>query len=107
MQITWWKGATASGSSGSPLIDMDTHKVVGVLTGGFASCETPKQPDYYGRLSAVSCLKGVAVSLLSSMRSGAVYLRRLMCLFHACQDILRQGIKRHAVYPDWRVTWGR
>ena len=56
MQITWWKGATASGSSGSPLIDLDTRKVVGVLTGGFASCAAPKQPDYYGRLSAVSCL---------------------------------------------------
>lgn len=62
MQITWWKGATASGSSGSPLIDLDSHKVVGVLTGGFASCASPKQPDYYGRLSAVSCL-GMDVGL--------------------------------------------
>jgi hypothetical protein len=55
-QVTWWHGSTASGSSGSPLIDMDTHKVVGVLTGGFSSCDTPKQPDYYGRLSAARSL---------------------------------------------------
>ena len=44
---------TTGGSSGSPLIDVETEKVVGVLTGGFSSCETPKGADYYGRLSAV------------------------------------------------------
>ena len=52
-QVTWTNGATASGSSGSPLIDLESGKVVGVLTGGFASCARRSQPDYYGRLSAV------------------------------------------------------
>ena len=53
-QVTWTNGATASGSSGSPLIDLESGKVVGVLTGGFASCATRSGPDYYGRLSAVN-----------------------------------------------------
>ncbi len=53
LQVIWSSGATASGSSGSPLIDVDSRKVVGVLTGGFASCQDRTGPDYYGRLSAV------------------------------------------------------
>ena len=48
----WGEGATEGGSSGSPLVNADTGKVVGVLTGGFSSCAQPL-PDYYGRLSAV------------------------------------------------------
>ena len=52
-QVTWTDGATASGSSGSPLIDVESGKIVGVLTGGFASCASRSGPDYYGRLSAV------------------------------------------------------
>lgn len=53
MQITWTNGATIGGSSGSPLIDTVTHKIVGVLTGGYTSCQDRTQSDYYGRLSAV------------------------------------------------------
>ena len=53
LQVIWSSGATASGSSGSPLIDVESRKVVGVLTGGFASCQDRTGPDYYGRLSAV------------------------------------------------------
>ena len=53
-QVTWTDGATAPGSSGSPLIDLESGKVVGVLTGGFASCASRSGPDYYGRLSAVT-----------------------------------------------------
>ena len=50
--MLWGTGATVGGSSGSPLIDVASRKVVGVLTGGYSSCYD-HQGDYYGRLSAV------------------------------------------------------
>ncbi|CAL8467108.1 g6644 [Coccomyxa elongata] len=50
-QVTWTTGATVGGSSGSPLIDVNTGKVVGVLTGGYSSCDDRTMPDYFGRLS--------------------------------------------------------
>eukprot|EP00884_Botryococcus_braunii_P009693 jgi/Botrbrau1/18725/Bobra.0386s0048.1 len=53
-EVTWTKGVTTAGSSGSPLIDADTGRVVGVLTGGPSSCAqvgTGGAADYYGRLS--------------------------------------------------------
>ena len=53
MQVTWKVGATIGGSSGSPLIDVATQKVVGVLTGGYTNCQDRTKSDYYGRLSAV------------------------------------------------------
>jgi hypothetical protein len=52
-QVTWTIGATAPGSSGSPLIDTSSNKVVGVLTGGYTNCHDRTQSDYYGRLSVV------------------------------------------------------
>ncbi|EIE26769.1 hypothetical protein COCSUDRAFT_59280 [Coccomyxa subellipsoidea C-169] len=50
-QVTWTTGATIGGSSGSPLIDVATNRIVGVLTGGYSNCQDRTQPDYYGRLS--------------------------------------------------------
>ncbi|BDA40579.1 probable protease 1 at N-terminal half [Coccomyxa sp. Obi] len=50
-QVTSTTGATVGGSSGAPLINVATGKVVGVLTGGYSSCEDRTMPDYYGRLS--------------------------------------------------------
>lgn len=43
-------GVTEGGSSGSPLFN-EAGLIVGTLTGGLASCNTPDQPDYYGKFS--------------------------------------------------------
>ncbi|EIE27691.1 hypothetical protein COCSUDRAFT_39286 [Coccomyxa subellipsoidea C-169] len=92
LQVLWSKGATTSGSSGSPLIDMDTGKVVAVLTGGFASCSEPQAPDYYGRLSAAwknglehflssappdGVLEEVAEILTASSDGGSIVVRTM------------------------------
>ena len=66
MQVTWGNGATIGGSSGSPLIDVTTQKVVGVLTGGYTNCHDRTQSDYYGRLSAVSAPANLCVHILAS-----------------------------------------
>lgn len=42
-------GTTEGGSSGSGLWDSDTHLLVGVLSGGGASCSRPNEGDCYGR----------------------------------------------------------
>lgn len=54
MQVTWTQGATQGGSSGAALIDADTRKVVGVLTGGTTTCDIFSGADYFGKLSVVS-----------------------------------------------------
>lgn len=47
--VTYWSsGVTEPGSSGSSLFNSD-NQVVGQLSGGYSSCETPAQEDYYGR----------------------------------------------------------
>eukprot|EP00884_Botryococcus_braunii_P009274 jgi/Botrbrau1/18348/Bobra.0179s0073.1 len=50
--VTWTKGATQGGSSGSPLFDANTRRIVGVLSGGFSLCSSKTLGDYYGRLAA-------------------------------------------------------
>ncbi|MDD2203990.1 MAG: T9SS type A sorting domain-containing protein [Bacteroidales bacterium] len=60
LKMTHWKvywqetesghGVTEGGSSGSPLIDAEGN-VIGTLTGGNSSCDTPNSADYYGKLS--------------------------------------------------------
>ena len=54
MQVQWTQGATQPGSSGAALIDADTRKIVGVLTGGTTSCSIFSGSDYFGKLSVVS-----------------------------------------------------
>jgi V8-like Glu-specific endopeptidase len=53
VQVIWTQGSTQGGSSGSPLIDVATRRIVGVLTGGVSTCNTRSSPDYFGRLSRV------------------------------------------------------
>jgi hypothetical protein len=42
-------GVTEGGSSGSPIFDQN-RKIVGHLTGGSSYCDSPSQPDFYGKL---------------------------------------------------------
>ncbi|MGI6477933.1 MAG: trypsin-like peptidase domain-containing protein [Salinivirgaceae bacterium] len=49
-KVTYWDlGTTEGGSSGSPLFDQN-HNVIGVLTGGTASCES-LNPDYFTQVA--------------------------------------------------------
>tara|TARA_B100001121_G_scaffold250300_1_gene226219 strand:- start:3595 stop:6864 length:3270 start_codon:yes stop_codon:yes gene_type:complete len=48
--IDWDLGTTEPGSSGSPLFDCTTHRVVGQLHGGYAACGNDLE-DWYGRIS--------------------------------------------------------
>lgn len=43
-------GVTEPGSSGSPLFNQN-GLIVGTLTGGYASCESPNREDFYGKFS--------------------------------------------------------
>ncbi len=44
-------GVTEPGSSGSPIFDISTHRVVGTLTGGGSSCTSLNQSDFYGKVA--------------------------------------------------------
>lgn len=46
----WDQGTTELGSSGSGLWNTQKH-IVGILSGGTASCNAPADPDWYGRLA--------------------------------------------------------
>ncbi len=48
-EVTWDQGTTEPGSSGSPLMLTSTQQIIGQLWGGGASCDTPDEPDYFGR----------------------------------------------------------
>lgn len=48
-RVRWNSGTTQAGSSGSGLWDQD-RRLVGVLSGGSHSCDTPTGDDFYGRL---------------------------------------------------------
>lgn len=49
-RVTWSKGATEGGSSGSPLINSSRY-VIGQLHGGYSSCSSQTEPDWYGKVS--------------------------------------------------------
>ena len=48
-RVTWSRGTTEAGSSGSGLWNQN-RQLVGVLSGGGASCGTPNEPDFFGRI---------------------------------------------------------
>lgn len=53
-EVVWRRGTTEAGSSGAALLAGNRwpdQYVLGVLTGGFASCATPREPDFYGMLA--------------------------------------------------------
>ena len=47
-ECVWDRGVTEPGSSGSGLFDQASQRLIGVLTGGGASCTFPDLPDCYG-----------------------------------------------------------
>lgn len=49
-EVRWTSGTTEGGSSGGGLWNT-AHQVIGVLSGGTASCDNPYGSDYYGRLA--------------------------------------------------------
>ena len=50
-QVNWARGTTEQGSSGGGLWNQD-HRLVGVLSGGNASCTNTGGSDYFARLNA-------------------------------------------------------
>jgi len=46
-RVSWDRGITAAGSSGSPLMRTN-GRIIGVLSGGSSFCFAPTQPDWYG-----------------------------------------------------------
>ncbi|MDR0829521.1 MAG: T9SS type A sorting domain-containing protein [Prevotellaceae bacterium] len=67
-QVSWNKGITAGGSSGSPLFNSD-HKIIGQLHAGDSYCEFQNDPDYYGKFS-VSYSLGFFSKWLDPYHSG-------------------------------------
>jgi len=47
----WDEGTTEGGSSGGCLFDSVSKRCVGTLSGGYAACSAPDQPDWYGRVN--------------------------------------------------------
>jgi hypothetical protein len=56
-------GVTEGGSSGSPLFNNSQGYIIGTLTGGSASCNSPTSPDYYGKMSYHWTSNGTANNL--------------------------------------------
>jgi hypothetical protein len=56
-------GVTEGGSSGSPLFNNSQGYIIGTLTGGSSSCNSPTSPDYYGKMSYHWTSNGTANNL--------------------------------------------
>lgn len=56
IQVTWSEGVTEAGSSGSGIFAVtgeqnNQHLFIGSLHGGWSYCNTPNEPDLYGRFN--------------------------------------------------------
>ena len=56
-------GVTEGGSSGSPLFNNSQGYIIGTLTGGSSTCNSPTSPDYYGKMSYHWTSNGTANNL--------------------------------------------
>ena len=56
-------GVTEGGSSGSPLFNNSQGYIIGTLTGGSSSCNSPTSQDYYGKMSYHWTSNGTANNL--------------------------------------------
>jgi len=74
----WDEATTEGGSSGACLFDTTSKRCVGTLSGGFASCIAPDQPDWYGRMYAHWTGDGTPATRLSDwldpIDSGALFV---------------------------------
>lgn len=66
----WEDGTTELGSSGSGLWDSSTHRLVGFLSGGSASCGNPGGSDCYGKFSVAWDGSGPATRLRDWLDAG-------------------------------------
>ena len=74
VQVAYSGGSTQGGSSGAPLIDAQSQLIVGVLSGGHASCDDTDAFDYYGptcsgkaALALIHCQDGDILPLSGAM----------------------------------------
>lgn len=76
-RVVWSQGTTEAGSSGAALWNQD-HRVVGVLSGGSASCSARTEPDFFARLergwTANSASSGQLKAHLDPNSSGCLTL---------------------------------
>jgi hypothetical protein len=74
----WEDGTTEPGSSGSGLWDESTHRLVGQLHGGYASCTATTSSDWFGKLSVSWDGGGTSATHLSDWldpgNTGALWL---------------------------------
>ncbi|GAB3644249.1 putative Ig domain-containing protein [Spirosoma arcticum] len=69
LQLSWNDGVTEGGSSGSPLFDVTSRRIVGQLLGGSSFCTPPSAqnaPDQYGRFFTSWTGGGTASTRLSN-----------------------------------------